>query len=111
MCQKHLCTAQAIFSQLGFIDVGQTHLTHGRRGLKLVDGLGSALPTQAFHALCNGTRRDHDQLSWWRIPVPFDEERHLTTPLPNRLLIQATPLIGDQARADFDHQPASVFER
>ena len=98
MREQNLRTANAVFPQLRLIHLDQTHLPHRRRRLQLVDGFRATGPTQAFHALGNRAAADHDDLT----PV-LDQGCQLLTPLANGHGIQATPFIGDQARADLDH--------
>ena len=96
MGQQHLGAAQAIFSKLGFIHLGQTHLTDGGGGLQLMNFMRPGGPTQAFHAFGNGAAGDHDDL-----PPGAHQQGELPAPFTNGGLVQPAPVVGHQAGAHF----------
>ena len=74
-------------------------------GLQLVDFTGPFGPAKALHAFGNGAAGDHDRLA----PV-LDKQRKLAAPLANGRLVQASSLIGNQARANLDDDASGSTE-
>ena len=75
MRQKHLRTAQTVFTQFGFVHLRQTHLAHRSGRLQSMNFLGACGPTQTLHAFGNGAAGHHDDLA-----TVFGHERHLAAP-------------------------------
>ena len=62
MREQDLGTAHAVFAQLGFVHLRQTHLAHGRSSLQGRHFARAGAPAQALHAFGNRTTGDHDHL-------------------------------------------------
>ena len=99
--QQHLCAANAMLSQLGFVQLRQAHLADGRSGLQFVQRLGTRCPSQALHAFGDGSARHHHDLTALRC-----QRRQLPAPIADCVRIETTPLVGHQAGADLDDDPA-----
>ena len=105
MGQQHLGAAQAIFSKLGFIHLGQTHLPDGSCRLQLMNFMRPGGPAQAFHAFGNGAAGDHDDL-----PSGTHQQRHLTAPFANSGLVQPAPIVGHQAGTHFHDDALGITQ-
>ena len=109
MCQQHLCTACAVFAQLGLVHLRQAHLPNSGGGLQLMHLAGAHSPAQALHAFGDGATGDHDDLA----PPPAlaaHQGRQLATPLANSDLVQPTAFVGDQAGPHLDHDAARITQ-
>ena len=106
VCQQHLGTAQTVFAQLGLVHLRQAHLPNGRCRLELMDFIGAVAPAQPLHSLGDGATGDHDDFA----PTTH-QLRQLAAPLPNRRLVEASAIVGHQARAHLDHNAAGIAQQ
>ena len=99
--QQHLRGMQMMFREARFVHLHQAHLANCGSRLQFVDGSGTLGPAQSLHAFSDGTTGDQHHLA--------PESRQLCNLLRPRVdggLIQAAPVIGDQAGAHLDDNRA-----
>ena len=103
--EQNLGTAHATSAQLGFVHLHQTHLAHRRCSLQLVQLFGTLRPAQTLHAFGHSARADHDHFA-----TSLHQLCQLLAPVANGLFVQATALVGDQARTHLHHDAAGIAQ-
>ena len=99
--QQHLRAADAVRAQRRLVDLRQAHLSDRSRRLELVDGARPRRPSEPLHPFGDGAARDHDELA-----LLAHELGHLPAPAADRIGVDATAVVGDEARSDLDDDPA-----
>ena len=105
--QQDLRAAQAVFAQLGFVHVHQTHLAHGSGSLQLMHFMRAGGPAQAFHAFGDGAAGDHDDFA---LRLGGHQHGDLSAPFANGHIVQPPAFVGDQAGAHLDHDATGVAQ-
>ena len=104
--QQDLRRVQAELRERRFVGLHESHLADGRRRLQLVHRRRPRGPAEPLHALGDRARRDeHDVLA--RVLQLGDLRR----PRGDGGGVEAASVVGDEARADLDHQAARARDR
>ena len=101
--QQDLRRFQPMFSEGGFIGLGEPHLAHGGGGLQVVHGLRAGFPAEALHAGRDGARGDEQNLA----PL-FVQRGDLACTIGDELVGQPFAVVGDERAADFDDEPLTL---
>jgi hypothetical protein len=88
-----------MLGEAAFVDLRETHLTDSRGRLQFVDFAWPPSPTKPLHAFGNRARTDQHHFLALRA-----QRCDLRGPTADRSMIEAAPVIGDEARADFHYQ-------
>ena len=89
-------------AETALIGLDQPHLPDGGGGLEFGKQRRPLLPAEALDALGDGAAGDQHDLF-----VQRGEPGDLRRPQCQALMVEAAPLVGYQAAADFHHQAAS----